>query len=75
MKKSKMSGENEKATMGISTLFVAVNVPEIYIVMSEKRMKKLKMSGENEITTMSISTLFVAVNLSEIYTVMSEKLK
>jgi hypothetical protein len=36
MKKSKLSGENEKATMGISTLFVAVNLSEIYIVMSEK---------------------------------------
>jgi len=61
--------------MGISTLFVAVNLSEIYIVMSEKRMKKSKMSEENEKATMGISTLFVAVNLSEIYIVMSEKLK
>jgi len=36
IKNSIMSGENEKATMGISTLFVAVNLSEIYIVMSEK---------------------------------------
>ena len=65
-----MSGENEKATMGISPLFVAVNLSEIYIVMSEKGMKKSKMSGENQIATMPISTLFVAVNLSEIYRVL-----
>ena len=59
-----MSGENEKATMPISALFVAVNLSEIYIVMSEKRMKKSKMSEENEKATMPVPPLFVAVNLS-----------
>jgi hypothetical protein len=34
--KSKISEENQKATMPISTLFVAVNLPEIYRVISEK---------------------------------------
>ena len=68
-----MSGENQKATMPISPLFVAVNLPEIYIVMSDKRMKKSKMSEENEIATMQISTLFVAANLPEIYRVLGRK--
>jgi hypothetical protein len=70
IKKSIINGENEKATMPISPLFVAVILPEIYIVMSEKRMKKSKMSGENHNATIPIPTLFVAVNLSEIYRVL-----
>ena len=70
-----MSGENEKATMPISPLFVAVILSEIYIVMSEKRMKKSKISEEIQKATMPISTLFVAVNLPEIYRVISDKLK
>ena len=68
-----MNGENEKATMPISPLFVAVNLPEIYIVMSEKRMKKSKMSGENQKATKPISALFVAINLPEIYRVLGRK--
>ena len=42
MKKSKMSGENEIATMPISTLFVAVNLPEIYRVINDKLKSNLR---------------------------------
>lgn len=35
-KKSKMSGENQKATKPILTLFVAINLSEIHIVVSER---------------------------------------
>ena len=68
-----MNEENGIATMPISSLFVAVNLSEIHIVMSEKRMKKSKMCGENQMTTIGISPLFVAVNLPEIYRVLGRK--